>query len=58
MEKIKRYLEEKNLSYHQQENEINVPYLIEDKKFQIIIQVHDKWLVVSCLIVKKEQVGK
>jgi hypothetical protein len=56
LDKIKRYLEEKNLAYHEQENEINVPYLIEDKKFQIVIQCHDKWLVVSSLIVKRDQV--
>ena len=56
MDKIKRYLEEKNLAYHEQESEINVPYIIEGKKFQIVIQCHDEWLVVSSLIVKKDQV--
>lgn len=56
MEKIKRYLEEKNLAYHVHDNEIIVPYLITDLKFHIVIQFHDQWIVVSSLIVKMNQI--
>ena len=56
MEKIKKYLEEKKISYHLSENEIIVPYEIEDKKFHISIQLFKKWVNARALIVKNTQV--
>ncbi len=56
MKKIKGFLEEKEINYHIREEEIIVPYMVNDLKFHITIQFHNKWLVVSALIVKKEQI--
>ena len=56
MEKIKKYLEEKKISYHLSENEIIVPYEIDDRKFHISIQLFKKWVNVRALIVKNTQV--
>ena len=56
MEKIKKYLEEKKISYHISENEIIVPYEIDDRKFHISIQLFKKWVNVRALIVKNTQV--
>jgi len=56
MEKIKKYLEEKKISYHLSENEIIVPYEIDDKKFHISIQLFKKWVNARALIVKNIQV--
>ncbi len=56
MEKIKKYLEEKKISYHLRENEIIVPYEIDDKKFHISIQLFKKWVNARALIVKNTQV--
>ncbi len=56
MEKIKKYLEEKKISYHISENEIIVPYEIDDRKFHISIQMYEKWIKVRAKIVKNTQV--
>ena len=56
MEKIKKYLEEKKISYHISENEIIVPYEIDDRKFHISIQLFEKWINVRAKIVNNNQV--
>ena len=49
-------MEEKKISYHLSENEIIVPYEIDDKKFHISIQLFKKWVNARALIVKNTQV--
>lgn len=57
MEKVKRYLEEKDINYHIKNDEIIIPYEIHGKKFHPTILFHgNKWIVVSSLICRKEQV--
>jgi len=57
MEKVKGFLEEKNINYNIKDNEIIVPYLVNNIKFQPTISFHSgKWIVVSALLAKKDQI--
>lgn len=56
IQKIKRFLEDKELIYQELENLLIVPYAIGDLTFNPEIQFHGKWLAVSALIVKREAI--
>ncbi len=56
IEKIKRFLDDKELIYQEQGNMLVVPYSIGDLVFNPEIQFHGKWIVVSALIIKREDV--
>jgi hypothetical protein len=56
MDKIEGFLREKELVYTKSENIITVPYEIGDLVFNPQIEFHGKWLVVSCLIIRRSDV--
>ncbi|MHA1731577.1 MAG: hypothetical protein ACTSU5_06520 [Promethearchaeota archaeon] len=56
MEKVKGFLEEKEIIYQENENTLIVPYSIGDLVFNPEIQFHGKWLVVSSLIMKRQDI--
>lgn len=55
--KVIGFLEEKEISFQIKEEDIVIPYEIDGIKFQPIIQFHgNKWIVISSLIMKKNQI--
>jgi len=55
--KVQRYLNEKNIVFFIKEHKIYIPYEINEKKFQITIQIlGENWIVARSLIIKRELV--
>ncbi|GAB4330263.1 MAG: hypothetical protein Kow0069_37930 [Promethearchaeota archaeon] len=54
--KIKAFLDEKELVYHEEESSLIVPYSIGEMVFNPEIQFFGKWLVISALIIKREAI--